>query len=191
MKPYLHGLLILFSFLLVFVWQNSDFQQYTIPFVGFLVFIFLLVSIKNKKNLSIGPAGKLGGPVNFFVLNTVILLFIFSTGGLTSNLFFILYFLLFAASFIMDPKAVFVFPLGVLIVFWSALFKDDTGGNILKVAGIVLLSPIAYYLGNQFKRNETADDKKSEQADEAIDELEEIPFRKSKKQDIESPRSKN
>jgi len=54
----------------------------------------------------------------------------------------------------------------------------------------VLLSPIAYYLGNQFKRNETADDKKSEQADEAIDELEEIPFR-SKKQDIESPRSKN
>lgn len=155
MKFYYQALIILGSFLLVFVWQNTQFANFTIPAVGFLIFMFLLISMRTKKNLNFG------GPLNFFLLNTVLLLFIFSTGGISSNLFFILYFLLFGAAFIMDPRTVFIFPLGAIIVFWSVIFKDDVGGNLIKIGSLMLLSPLAYFFGNQFRKNE-------EQADEVI-----------------------
>lgn len=168
MKVYLHALLILSSFLLVFIWQKSDFATYTVPLIGFLVFMFLLVSIRNKKNLN------LGGPYNFFLLNTVLLLFIFSTGGIESNLFFILYFLLFGAAFIMDPRSIFMFPIGILIVFWSSLFQGDTTSNILKTGSMIFLSPLAYFFGLQFKKSdENLDEvlKTKERAKDSADEI--------------------
>src|SRR3990167_3123574 len=152
MKVYQHALLILGSFLLVFVWENTEFSQYTIPLIGFLIFIFLLVSIRNKMNFN------LGGPVNFFILNTVLLLFIFSTGGLSSSLFFILYFLLFAASFIIDERTVFIYPVGVIIVFWSQIFGEDMTSNLIKLASLILLTPLSYFFGKTFKRSEKQED---------------------------------
>ncbi len=168
MRLYLHSLLVLGSFLLVFVWQNSQLQTYTVPAIGFLVFMFLLVSIKNKRNLNFG------GPANFFLLNSVLLLLIFSTGGISSNLFFILYFLLFGAAFIMDPRSVFMFPLGVVIVFWSTLFTGDTVSNLIKAGSLGFLSPLAYFFGKQFKINEKQEDEVLETKERSMSAAEEI-----------------
>ncbi|MBP9716696.1 MAG: hypothetical protein KBD51_02010 [Candidatus Levybacteria bacterium] len=168
MKFYTDALIVLGSFILVFVWQNSQLAQYSIPFVGFLVFLFLLISFKRKQNLN------LGGPVNFFILNTILLLFIFSTGGIESNLFFLIYFLLFAAAFIMDPRSVFIIPIGLIIIFWSQIFQGDVGANIIKVASISILSPLAYFFGIQFKKNDKAADeilKTKERASSSADEI--------------------
>lgn len=152
MKFYTDSLIILGSFILVFVWQNSQLAEYSIPFVGFLVFLFLLISFKRKQNLN------LGGSINFFILNTILLLFIFSTGGLTSNLFFLIYFLLFAAAFIMDPRSVFIIPVGLIVIFWSQIFQGDVTANIIKMTSIAVLSPLAYFFGVQFKKNDKATD---------------------------------
>ena len=168
MKFYTDALIILGSFILVFVWQNSQLAQYSIPFVGFLVFLFLLISFKRKQNLN------LGGPINFFILNTILLLFIFSTGGIESNLFFLIYFLLFAAAFIMDPRSVFIIPIGLIVIFWSQIFQGDVTANIVKMASISILSPLAYFFGVQFKKNDKAADeilKTKERASSSADEI--------------------
>ena len=168
MKFYTDALIVLGSFILVFVWQNSQLAQYSIPFVGFLVFLFLLISFKRKQNLN------LGGPVNFFILNTILLLFIFSTGGIVSPLFFLIYFLLFAAAFIMDPRSVFIIPIGLIIIFWSQVFEGDVTANIIKMASISILSPLAYFFGVQFKKNDKATDeilKTKERASSSADEI--------------------
>ena len=168
MKFYTDALIILGSFTLVFVWQNSQLAQYSIPFVGFLVFLFLLISFKRKQNLN------LGGPVNFFILNTILLLFIFSTGGIESNLFFLIYFLLFAAAVIMDPRSVFIIPIGLIVIFWSQIFQGDVTANIIKMASISILSPLAYFFGVQFKKNDKAADeilKTKERASSSADEI--------------------
>ena len=175
MKFYQHSLLLLASFVVVFVWQNSQLAQYSIPFIGFLVFMFLLISIRNKQNLN------LGGPVNFFILNTVLLLFIFSTGGLNSNLFFLLYFLLFAASFIMDPRSVFIFPLSIIVIFWAQIFQNDVAANVIKIASLSILSPLAYFFGIQFRKNDKQEDeifktkeRDSASADEIASDVKEV-----------------
>ena len=168
MKFYKHALLLLGSFALVFVWQNSQLAPYSIPFIGFLVFMFLLISIRNKQNLN------LGGPVNFFILNTILFLFIFSTGGISSNLFFLLYFLLFACAFIMDPRAVFIFPAATIILFWTQIFEGDVTANIIKMASLSILSPLAYFFGLQFRKNEKDEDeilKQEERTSSSADEI--------------------
>lgn len=37
------------------------------------------------------------------------------------------------------------------MIFWSTLFAGDVVGNLIKVGGVILLSPLAYLFGNQFK----------------------------------------
>lgn len=168
MDFYKHALLLVFSFILVFVWQNTDFSNYTVPFIGFLVFLFLLISIKNKRNLN------LGGPLNFFILNTVLFLFIFSTGGITSSLFFLAYFLLFAAAFILDPKTVGIFPVAIVIIFWNQIFEGDVTSNVIKMAALALLTPLAYFFGMQFRKNEKQDDELLKTKEREADSADEI-----------------
>ncbi len=169
MKLYYQAALVAFSFLIVFIWQNSGFAAtYTIPMVGFLVFLFLLVSLKNKVKMNFG------GPANFFFLNTVILLFIFSTGGLASALFFILYFLLFAASFIMDPRVVFIIPIGALLVFWNQIFTGDITENLIKIGSLILITPLAYFFGVQFAKNQKQEDEVIQTKERAVGAADEI-----------------
>ncbi len=182
MKLYIDYLLVLGSFILVFIWQNTQFAQYSIPFVGFLVFLFLLISFKRKQNLN------LGGPINFFILNTILLLFIFSTGGIESNLFFLIYFLLFAAAFIMDPKSVFIIPLALIVIFWSQIFEKDMTANIIKMASISALSPLAYFFGVQFKKNDKTSDEILQAKERAAASADEISS--DVKEVIESGKSK-
>lgn len=182
MKFYTDALIVMGSFILVFIWQNSQLAQYSIPFVGFLVFMFLLISFKRKQNLN------LGGPVNFFILNTILLLFIFSTGGIASNLFFLIYFLLFAAAFIMDPRSVFIIPVGLIIIFWSQIFQGDVAANIIKMASISILSPLAYFFGIQFKKNNKASDEALKTKERAAFSADEISS--DVKEVIESGKSK-
>lgn len=170
MKLYREGLILIGSFLLVFFWQNSPLSKFTTPAIGFLIFMFILTTLRNKKDLS------LGGPINFFLLNTVLLLFIFTTGGLLSDLFFIVYFLLFGLVFIMEPKTVFLYPVGILFIFYPDLLKDEPVANIIKIASIFLLSPVAYFVSMQFNKNQNQTDeviKTKERAVEAADEISE------------------
>lgn len=182
MEFYKNSLILIGSFILIFVWQNSQLAQYSIPFVGFLVFMFLLTSFKRKQNLN------LGGPINFFILNTILLLFIFSTGGIASNLFFLVYFLLFAAAFIMDPKSVFIIPIGLIIIFWSQMFNGDIAANIIKMASISILSPLAYFFGIQFKKNDKENDEVLKTKERAVASADEISS--DVKDVIESGKSK-
>ncbi|MBI2621015.1 MAG: hypothetical protein HYW63_00010 [Candidatus Levybacteria bacterium] len=168
MRFYKDSFLVIASFGLVFVWQNSQLAQYTVPFIGFLVFVFLLVSIRNKQTFN------LGGPVNFFILNTIILLLIFSTGGINSNLFFLLYFLLFAQAFILDQRSVFIFPAAIIIIFWSQIFQDDVSANIIKMASISILTPLAYFFGKEFRKNEGQEDELLKEKERTTDSADEI-----------------
>lgn len=181
-NQYFQALLVLFSFLLVFFWQNSPLGTYSGPMIGFLVFLFLLISFKNKNNLNFG------GPINFFILNSVTLLLIFMTGGIESDLFTILYFLLFAASFIMDPRVVFIIPLGVIIVFWSQIFEGETLSNFIKIGSLILLTPLAYFFGKQFKNSDQQNDEVIKTKERAVDAADEIS--KDVKDVVESANNK-
>lgn len=157
MKLIRQSLILILSFLLVFVWQNSPLSSYTIPIIGLLVFIYLLLSARKKGEgfFTMGGDSIWG----IFILNTVILLLIFSTGGLSSSLFFLLYFLVFGIAFVFEPSIVFVFIIGIVLVFLQTALQDDVMGNFIKLVSLVLISPLAFFFGGEYRKRETEEGK--------------------------------
>jgi len=105
------------------------------------------------------------GPWGIFILNTVIFLLIFATGSLNSPLFFLLYFLGFGIAFVFEPAMTFVFALGAILIFIPDALKADTLVNLLKIGSLILISPLAFFFGLQYRAND--------QKTEAIEALEE------------------
>lgn len=167
----LQSLLLLLSFGLVFAWQQSPLSGHTIQIIGFLVLVYIISSLTGKKLKQIS----LDGPLGIFVLNTVVLLFIFSTGGISSGFFFLLYFALFAIVFVFEPPAIVAFIVGAVLIFLPDALRDDVTGNFIKLGSLILISPLAFLLGKEHTK-EDSDKNPQEtknQIEDSIDEIEE------------------
>ena len=155
MRVLLQSLLLLFSFALVFIWQASPLSSYTLPIIGFLIVIYIISSLAQTKK---GKEISLGGPLGMFILNTIILLFVFSTGGLTSGFFFLLYFVVFALVFVFEPYTIIAFTIGIVLVFIPDAIRDDVVGNFIRLGSIILISPLAFFFGREYKKSGERED---------------------------------
>lgn len=115
----------------------------------------------------------LGGPLSVFILNTIILLFIFSTGSIASSFFFLLYFVVFALVFVFDPITIAVFCASVIMVFLPDALKDDVTGNFIRLGSLLLVSPIAFLFGREYQKGADSDDHlEKEKVEGYVDEIE-------------------
>jgi len=139
MKLFIQSLVLIISFAIIYIWQKTPLSEYTIPALGFLVFLFILTSARKKKISAVGSFTKSESTL-IFTLNTVIFLLIFSTGGFSSSLFFILYFLGFGIAFIFEPQTVFVFTLGAFLIFLPEALRDNVTDNLLRIPSPIFLA---------------------------------------------------
>lgn len=152
------SLVLLLSFAFVFVWQKTPLSSYTIQALGFLIFLFLLISARRKEFNLANAIGKRDF-LSIFTLNSLIFLFIFSTGGLSSPLFFLLYFLGFGIAFVFEPVTVFIFILGTTLVFLAEALTGDMMGNFLRLGSLFLISPLAFFFGREYRKGEKQTEK--------------------------------
>lgn len=149
MKIISHFLILTSAFILVFIWEISPLSNYTIQALGVLVAFYLLSSIIRKKR---NPNSELFSQASdIFILTISILLVISITGNLYSPLFFLLYFLGFGITFIFEPVAVFVFALGSVLIFLPEALKNGSVESFLRLGSIVLISPLAFFFGQEYK----------------------------------------
>lgn len=164
---------LLSSFGVIFLWKESPLAEFTIPTLGFLVFLYLLLSskkpllwkksqsVENRQEYSAGQNKKKAfnkDEINIFILNTIVFLLIFSTGSLRSPLFFLLYFISFGIAFVLLPQIVFVFILGSILIFLPDALSNQTSSdtklileNLIKLASLGLISPLAYFFGREYQ----------------------------------------
>jgi len=156
MKLFIESLVIISSFVTIFIWQNSPLKDYTVQLLGLFIVLYFIVSSRKggKGFLTLGGEGFLG----VFLLNTLIFLLIFSTGGINSALFFVLYFLCFGIAFVFNPLTIFVFIIGSILIFVPEISVDLTT-NLLKLGSLALISPLAYFFGKAYKRADIQDEK--------------------------------
>ncbi len=96
----------------------------------------------------------IGSNKEVFVVTLILLIAIFLTGGLGSNLYFLLYFLLFGLVFLFEPPTVFILLLGLWVVFFPSLSDGDLTTNLIKLGSLAFLAPISYFFGREFKKRE-------------------------------------
>lgn len=123
--------------------------------MGFLIVIYIISSLATSKK---GKQISLGGPLGMFILNTIILLFVFSTGGLSSGFFFLLYFVVFALVFVFEPYTIIAFTIGIVLVFIPEAIKGDVFGNFIRLGSIVLISPLGFFFGKEYKKSGERED---------------------------------
>lgn len=187
MKLILQALVLILSFALVFIWDQTPLSGYTIQTLGVLVVLYLVISARRKGQGFLTLGGD--GPWGIFILNTIVLLLIFSTGSISSSLFFLLYFLGFGIAFVFEPPAIFVFIVGAVLVFLPDALRGDTFGNFLRVGSILLISPLAYFFGREYRKSdrddaniEALEERTKEAADTISEDVEEVV--KNEKQNL-------
>lgn len=174
MKLLWQSVTLALSFIIVFIWQNSPLKDFTVQMLGLLIALYLIIAAKGrgKDFLTLGKGGYYG----IFILNILIFLLIFATGGLNSNLFFVLYFLAFGVAFVFDPLTVLVFITGAVLIFFPEAQTLDLTQSLLKLGSLLLISPLAYFFGREYKKRDVQDEKVNaikERAKEAADNISE------------------
>lgn len=160
MKLLKQSFILVFSFGIVFFWQQTTLSLYTIPALGLLIFIYLLLSVRKKGRAFLNMGGE--SPWLVFILNTLILLLIFITDSLNSPIFFLLYFLGFGVAFVFEPVAVFLFAIGVILIFLPDILINDVLTNFLRVGSLLLISPLAFFFSNEYKKSAKEDEEMEE-----------------------------
>lgn len=160
MKLLTQSATIIAASIAVLLITSTPLDDYKAGILGFLILISVIwIVIKQRivaKKAKTGQVEEIfsGSPLEVFTVEITLLLAIFMTGGLQSNLFFLLYFLLFGIVFLFEPAAVFTLLIGLIAVFFSSIFNGDMGSNLIKLGSLVFLSPISYFFGREFQRRE-------------------------------------
>lgn len=172
MKVLFQSLLLLFSFALVFLWEQTPLVDFTLEIIGLLIGFFILVSFARSRY---GKQFTFGGALGIFVLNTIILLLVFATGGFSSAFFFLLYFIIFALVFVFEPYTIIAFCIGVVLIFLPIAIKGDIPGNFIKLGSIILISPLALFFGLEYQKTDAEQEAKLKKSAEKIEEdIEEV-----------------
>jgi len=149
MKLLLHTLLIIASFLTIFIIEQTQLADYQIQIIIILIITYFFLSYISKKNTSQKP--RFGGSSDIFILTVVVLLLVIATGSLYSPIFFLIYFLAFGIAFIFEPVAVFIFTFGAICLFMSEVLKNHAIESFIRIGSIILISPLAYFFGQQYR----------------------------------------
>ncbi len=134
---------------LTWLWTTTEtLSFYTLQLIALLILIYFVKNIARRPQ----PATDKLKYLDSIILTMVVLLLIFSTGGLGSPLFFLTYFLLFGISFLFQPKLAIIYSV-ILIVFFGVQSNLDSTDYLLKLLSLLLVSPLALFFGQQFLQN--------------------------------------
>jgi hypothetical protein len=145
------SLFIAGAFLAVFIWHSLPLSDLTTPVIGLLVLIYLLLLRRSNKSK---PSEKsLGGmdALSLSILISLVLLLILVTGAINSPLYFLLYFVPFAITFVLLPKTTFVFLAGSILLLLSSALEANVTENMIKLGSLVLITPLAYFFGKEYR----------------------------------------
>ena len=140
---------IITAFIFVFVWQMLGLEELTVPIIGVLALSYLLLSRRVKKADTKNIATL--DEITISILSALVLILIVDTGGLTSPLFFLLYFIPFAICFVLLPETAIIYLGGMALLFLPTAFSGDVTNNIIKLGSIILITPLAYFFGKEYK----------------------------------------
>lgn len=180
MKLFTQSATILLSMLAVLAIISTPLSSYMAAILGFIIIfsvIFIIIRQRANKGLPAGRQGEdifSGSPIEVGTVIVALMLAVFLTGGLGSNLFFLIYFLFFGIVFLFEPATVFILLIALLIVFYQSLGEGDMVSNLIKLGSFALLSFVSYFFGREFARREKLERKIDDKTGQILEDAEVI-----------------
>ena len=125
------------SSLLAYIVSISPLSALTPQLIALFSILLLFVTLRQKRL----PLLYLSFIVNFIV---------FSTNGLSSPFFFLIYFLLFIIAFQHQPSTTLSYSLIIIILLSQSL---NSSLSLIPLLSLLLITPLAWFVGKQYLEN--------------------------------------
>ena len=138
---FIHSLYLLSAVCLTWFWTaNPQLSVYNLQLMAAFILFYFLSHFLSK-------SGATTATIDAVIFTAVILLLVHTTGDLTSPVFFLIYFLLFAVALLFEPLISLTLT-GALIAFF--LQPTITPTMAIQLFSIVLILPLAIFVGRQY-----------------------------------------
>ena len=134
----------------VFIWNALSLSTLSTPAIGLLVIAYLILIRRKSNNIDDKSLAGMN-PLSLSILIALVLLLISITGLITSPLYFLLYFIPFAITFVLLPPTTFVFLAGCILLFFSSALEANVTENLIKLGSLMLITPLAYFFGKEYR----------------------------------------
>jgi hypothetical protein len=147
-KEIIHSLILIFTIALGFLFPKSVLVSYDLQIAASLFIFFFLVK---KLALPNSPKTRL---LESVIFTLIVLLIVNTTGSIRSPFFFLIYFLLFSLSLLLEPIISMVTSLTLIIFFLLSLEKDQNFSVLLPIFSLAFITPFALFLGKEYEENQ-------------------------------------
>lgn len=149
----LHTVLLIGSVTGVYLWLTvPGLAPYTFQLVAVLILTFAATHWGRTK-LKAKARRRNTVPLDLSLLTAAILLLVTETGALSSPVFFLLYFLLFAVAMLYEIEATLVLT-GTLAIYFLLLETTNLGSlaHLGELLGLVMITPLALFTGHEYEK---------------------------------------
>ena len=144
----IHSIVLILTIAMTFVFAKTPLIEYDIQIIALL---FIALFIIRKWYLPSHPRSHLLESVIFTFVAVVSVL---TTGGLTSPLFFLIFFLIFAHSILMEPIIAVISSVTIMLFFFIHSPSGTPLQTLLPLIALPFITPFALFLGQQIIENE-------------------------------------
>lgn len=142
-KEIVHALILIFTIVLTFIFPKTNLAQYDLQISAFL---FILLYLTKKFIISKNIYSRL---IESVVFTLIIMGIINSTGGLSSPFFFLIHFLLFSLSLILEPIISITTTVTLIIFFLINLPPNQNFNTLMPIISLAFITPFAMFLGQE------------------------------------------
>jgi hypothetical protein len=142
-KEIAHALILIFTIVLTFILPKTNLAQYDLQIsAGLFIFLYLTKNFILSKNIY-------SRLIESVIFTLIIMGIINSTGGLTSPFFFLIYFLLFSLSIILEPIISITTTVTLIIFFLLNLPQNQNFKTLMPIISLAFITPFAMFLGQE------------------------------------------
>lgn len=147
-KFLLHSFFLIAAVILAFFWtQNPFLSYYNLQLMAVFILFFFVNQILARHHRQ-----KINLTIDAVVFTMIILLVVISTGGLTSPLFFLIYFLMFGLSLLFEPLITVSLTAAIVLFFLFTPSEANPQNELLQLFSLILITPVALFFGKQYLR---------------------------------------
>jgi len=147
-KEIIHSLILVFTIVLTFIFPKTNLANYDLQISAGLFII--LYSVK-RFIVSKDIYSRL---IESVVFTLIIMGIVNSTGGLISPFFFLVYFLLFSLSLILEPIISITTTVTLIIFFLLNLPANQDFRTLLPIISLAFITPFTMFMGSEHIENQ-------------------------------------
>jgi hypothetical protein len=140
-KEVIHAIILIITIILGFAIPKTQLVNYDVEIAACIFIIFYIVKkiIPQRTNL-----------LESVIFTLIITLIVNSTGAAASPFFFLIYFLLFSLSLLLEPAVSLSASLTFIALFVIFMPKTENFKDLLPVFSLAFLTPFSLYLGREY-----------------------------------------